>query len=207
MNNRVVTTEEKGGLSSVSCTYPVSLVGILRAAFSASRTYDFQIHNSTAQGTSGAGAILSYMPWSPALITYVEWSALAALFDEVKLLASHMTWTGIALSSTIPCQISLAPDYATNGSTPSSFTTVMRLAESAEFSSHLGSSSGGSTTIIRVAKPPRGRPYAPTSAPAGTGPITGCCGQWSFANSTASTASVSIANVVLRNIVRLRMRA
>lgn len=207
MNSRVITTEEKGGLSSVNYTYPATLVGILRSAFPATRSYDFQMHLSTAIGTSGGGALLSYVPWSPLATTYVEWSALSALFDEVKLISSHMTWTSVAASTTIPCQITLAPDYVVNGSVPSSFTTVMRLAESAEFSSHLGASAGGSTTIHRLAKPPRSRPYATTATPATTAPPAGLVGQWSFATSNASTASVAMGQVVLRNVVRLRMRA
>jgi len=207
LNSQIVsTTEEKGSITAVRYTYPPSLLTAFRGLFSAQSGYKFMLHSSSTQASIGGGVFLGYLAWTPS--AFSEWSALSALFDECKLLSSHVTWTTAfgPTSTAIICQVSLAPDFITNGSSPSGFTAVDRLAGSTEFAVHTPGA-GGASTLRRRAVVPKSRVYASTASPTSSTVDCGCNGQWSFASNIVTTASINIAFVVLRNVIRFRCRA
>jgi len=164
------------------------------------------LHNSSTQASVGGGVFLGYLAWGPS--SFNEWTALSALFDETRLLTSYCTWTTAfgPTSSAIIVQVCLAPDFVTNGSAPSGFTAVNRLAESEEFAVHTPGPNG-SSTLHKLAHVPSRRIYAPTSAPTSSTIDCGWNGQFSFASNIVTTASINIAFVTLRNIARFRCRA
>jgi hypothetical protein len=213
MNNRVpVVTESKAGTSLVSYSFPSELLSSLKGLFPPARPYDFLIHSSATQTSTGGGIVNGAYTWNPSTSSFAEWTALAALFDEVVLVSAQMTWTTAfgPTSSGIVAQVSVAPDFVSDATPPSGFTAVTRLAGSSEFNISTGLGSGGSTTIRFSTKLPRDRPYAATSTPSPpvtSGPPAGCRGQWSWASNIVTTPSINYAFQVLRNHVRLRMRA
>lgn len=206
-NARIMTAETKDGYTSVKYTYPESLLSVMRGLFPSGRSYLFMIHSSaTLQATAG-GVISSSINFSPAVTTFAEWSALAALFDEVKLVSSHLTWTtGLTpVATATPTQICLAPDLISNAASTPSYTAVQRLAESREFGMGPFMTSGSSEHAkIRI---PLHREFATTATPATTSPPAGCCGAWVWASAVVTTNSTYYAFISLRNVVRLRMRA
>jgi hypothetical protein len=205
-NNATSLTETKGTTSAVRISYPPALLDAFRSLFRAGRTYDFMLHYNTTIASVGGGVLQGYLAWN-ATSGYGEWTALAALFDEVKLMSSHLSWTTAfgPTSTAIVVQISLAPDFATNGVTPS-FTPVTRLAESIEFSIDKPGVAGASTRL-KTARCPPGRLYASTASPISSTLDCGCNGQWSFASNIVTTASINIAFAVMRNVMRFRCRA
>jgi hypothetical protein len=207
-NNRIPSVETKGSFTTVSFTYPPELLRGMRGLFPATKNYDFMIHSSATVASTSGGVINGLFAWNPSVGSYSEWSALAALFDEVRLLSSHLTWTTAfgPTSSAIVTQVSLAPDFDSNGSAPSGFTAVSRLAESVEFSVASNLNSTGSSTLKKLVHVPR-RPYARTAVAGTSDPPSGCLGQWSWASAIVTTPSINYAFLVVRNIVRLRNRA
>jgi len=203
-NNAIRTISESKGVSAI--TYPPELVGTMRGMFPAGRSYAFQIHGSATLQATGGGVISFAFPFSPLVSSFSEWTALAALFDEVRLIRSKMTWTsGLTnASTTIPTQVCVAPDLIANTAVTPSFTAVQRLAESREiglgpFMEH------GMNAHFAVRIP--GRIYATTAAPATTSPPAGCVGAWVWASAVVTTASAYYGFISVRNVVKLRMRA
>lgn len=208
MNCRITKSETDGKITTVSYTYPPELIKVFRGLFGGSNSYRFMIHSSSPQAADVAGAIKGAYSWNPATATYAEWSALSALFDEVAMISSELTWTAnvVPTSTTIPAQISIAPDFVNDGTAPTGFTAVNRLAGSQEFGYLANLNSNGSSTIkfhVRTVN----RLYASTATPSSATPPAGCRGQWSWASSNAVNASVIYAQTTIRNIVNLRCRA
>lgn len=206
-NSQVVVTEEKGARCEVRTSYPSELLLAFRAMFGAGKVYRFMLHSSNTLASSAGGVVGANFAWSPALSSFGEWTALAALFDEVRLNSSHLTWTTAfgPTSTAIIAQISLAPDFVNNGVT-STFTPITRLAQSIEFSIDKPGPAGAST-LHRSARVPRGRLWAMTASTTSTTSDIGCNGQWSWASNIVTTVSINYAFIVVRNIVSLRCRA
>jgi hypothetical protein len=207
-NNAVLTTEVKGERSLTSVSYPRELVQAARGLFKAGKQYSFEIHASSNLASNGAGSLNQTISWSPSTTTFAEWSALAALFDEVKLSKAHIDITSAfgPTSTAIIVQMIVAPDATTiSGSTPS-YTVVQRIAESEVFHCYqmARATPGRFEKTFRVPS----RDWATTAAPAGaSGMIAGCLGHWAFASNIAGTVSINYIFVALRHLVHLRLRA
>jgi len=205
--NAVLTsTELKGKVPQVVVTYPPELLSAMRGLFKASRTYDFEIHVSVSLATIAGGVFNTSVSWNPAAVTFSEWSALAALFDEVTLRRCQMDLTSAfgPTSTGIIFQVAVAADHdASSGATPT-FTTVQRLAESELIHPYL---LGNHPGYFRKLAHPR-RPYALTGTPGGAaGTPSGCLGQWDFASNIVGTATINYMFLAMKNVVRLRNRA
>lgn len=204
-NSQTISTETKGSISDVRISYPPELVAGFRSLFGAGKTYDFMLHTSSTQAATGGGVIAGYAAWTPS--AFAEWSALAALFDETRLVSAAISWTTSfgPTSTAIICQIVLAPDFVVSGSA-STFTPITRLAHSREFAIHTPGPGGASTLHAKV-RVPRGRVYAIITSPTSSTVDCGWNGQWSFASNIVTTPSINYAFLVLRNIGRFRCRA
>jgi len=205
-NNKVLRSTEAKGAVTIDVSYPPELVKGLRAMFPAGRKYEFLLHFNSTLASIGGGVFTGYLAWN-ATSSYGEWTALAALFDECKLEQAHLTWTTAfgAASTGIIVQVSLAPDFVTNGVTPT-FTPVTRLAESAEFGVEVPGPKGAAT-MTRVATVPKLRQWALTASPTSSSLDCGMNGQWSYASNIVTTATINVAFVVMRNTARFRNRA
>lgn len=202
---RIVTTETKGALAEVRFSYPPELLQALRGMFGAGRIYAFQLSVSSTQAASGGGVVGGYLGWDGAF--YSEWSALSALFDECRLRSSQLTWSTSygPTSSAIICQIALAPNFRLTG-TVQTFTPIVRLAESIEFTIDKPGRYGEST-LRRKCRVPRGRLWAYTSSTTSSTLDCGMNGQWSFASNIVTTPSINICFTVMKNVVQFRCRA
>jgi hypothetical protein len=207
-NARTTTTvETKGGHNLVEYTYPAELLTAMKSMFPASKTYRFEVHSSATVAATAGGVIAGSFAWSPGVGSYAEYPALQALFDEVRILRSHLTWTSAfgPTSTAIVAQIALAPDVLNNGVSPSSFTPVMRLAESKFFNIAVPGD-GGSYSFTKVHHL-KDRVYSSTASPNPQSPVAGCTGQWSWASNIVTTPSINYAFLVVANTLQFRARA
>ncbi len=199
----------KGEHSFTRVSYPKELVAAARGLFKANKVYPFEIHAASNLASNGAGSVNQTVSWSPSTTTFAEWTALAALFDEVKLTKAHIDITSAfgPSSTAIVIQMIIAPDFTTaSGSTPS-YTTVQRLAESEVFHCAWMGGPGAPGRLSKTARVPS-RDWATTAAPTGaSGMISGCLGHWAFASNIAGTVSINYIFVALRTLVHLRLRA
>lgn len=211
-NEVKTTTEVKGDggpLMKTQITYPPEIISALRGMFPSGKSYRFLIHASSTLASIAGGVFNITISWSPSTTTFAEWTALAALFDEVLLTDCFLDITSAfgPTSSAIAVQIAVAPDETTaSGSTPT-FTAVQRLAESEFFHvAWLGhkTSPGNFHKHHRVVN----RPYATTAAPTGASGIpAGCLGHWAFASNIVTTASINLLFCAVSQVVKLRCRA
>jgi len=190
-------------------TYPPELIKGMRGMFPASKTYSFEIHASTTNGTSGGGVFNTTIPWNPASFTYAEWSALSALFDEVVLCRSQIDITSAfgPTSTAIIFQICIAPDVSGSAGGTPSFTTTQRIAESEFFHCYLMAKKPGVFTKVKKGIN-KTRPYALTSTPGGaSGTPSGCLGAWCLSSNIVGTPTTNYIFSCVKNVVRLRNRA
>jgi len=188
--------------------FPPELVTMGRALFPAGREYKFEIHSSTIIGTNGAGAMNGNIDWNPGVTSYSEWTALAALFNEVCLESTMLEITSaLTPASALICpMVVIAPSPSATGGT--TFAICQRLAESKMFHPYLMGSSGSVGRLVRKYKITRGsRPFATTATPAPAGPPSGCFGYWAYATDSAGTISSSYLHTAQKSVIILRNRA
>lgn len=203
INSRILRSSDTG---EVKCDFPRELLAMGQSLFPAGRTYDFEIHAAGNIASSGAGALAGQIDWNPGVTTFSEWSALAALFNEVKIVRSQLDITSAfgPSSTAIAVQIMLAPNP--NASTAATYTPVQRLPESEPFHcAWVGKT--GTGLLTRKHTIPSGRLYAVTSSPAVQSPPSGCWGVWNYASNIAGTVSINYFFYAMKNVVRLRNRA
>jgi hypothetical protein len=187
-NNQILVTGPNG---RVVPTFPSELVLMLKGLIGAGKVYRFQL-NETSSGTGlttgGGGSMDQAYAWSPNVRTYGEWSALAALFDQVKLhsvkLSLVSTFSGSSTSATVATMI--APDYNNSAVVPSGG-LVSRL-PGVKFLSVMHTSAYVLHANVDRAQP--WRVYALTSSPDASGPIGGTNGQWSVSSLATGAASL-----------------
>jgi hypothetical protein len=131
--------------------------------------------------TDASGNILATASFSPAVASFPEWSALAALFDEVKLTHAEQRFVGGASSLK---NVGLVFGYNPNNvsTTPASATAVTNLASSELVSSY----TTDPVLWSREFTIPRERAWAETTVPAVASPPAGCVGTVDIANGGAS---------------------
>jgi hypothetical protein len=136
--------------------------------------------------------------------TYSEWAALAALFDECKLLHSRMGITSSALlTKAIPLWIAF--DHVTSTGSGIGFGNVQRLAGSrCVQSNNMDHGSARHVQSVRIAG---NRLYATTALPTSTTADIGMNGQWDVSGQDSSAASTVAFYYDVENIVSFRNRA
>jgi hypothetical protein len=203
-NETKLTTEVKGSGMKTSISYPAELIGALRGMFPASKTYRFELHNIESQTTTAGGGFLGAIALSPSVTSYGEWTALSALFDEVKAESSKIHFVGTTLSNSLPSPIMLALDEQNLNTPPATYLQVARLAESKSFHSLDGDNGSGRHSQSRFLC---SRSWCNTATPYSQSPVGGCIGAWVFANGTIMTVSTTYFIVDFTLVVRLRCRA
>jgi len=207
-NNLVRVVTESKGLSKASDTYPPELVGAMRGMFGAGKTYKFLLHNIQSQTSTSGGGFLGAIALSPSVTSYGEWSALSALFDEVKAVSSQIHFVGTTAPSTsasaVPSPIMLALDEQNLNTPPATYLQVARLAQSKSFHSLSGDAGSGRHSQSRTLL---SRSWCNTATPYSQSPVGGCIGCWVFANGIIMAASQEYFVVDFTLVVRLRARA
>jgi len=205
----VETKSPNGGkpLMQSKISYPAELLLALRGMFPATKAYRFELHYVTTQTSSAGGSMLGSETINPSVTSFAEWSALSALFDECKAVASTFTWCNLYLpvGAITPCTIVCAFDeQSLASSAPASYLSVLRLAESYEFHSVYADKGSGRHAQSRVLA---SRAWCNTATPATASPIGGFAGSWSFGNNDLAPASTSIATTTIRVVGLFRCRA
>jgi len=189
--------------------FDASVLAVMRSLFKSTKEYDFKL-NVTASlpiASSAAGSLLANLAWSPLTTVPIEYAALAALFDETKLVRARMVITSAfgPTSTAIVTPIAIAPDYSNVGVTPT-FALVLRLPEVRVLHPYLLTQGQGE--LVLNASIPKSRAWCITSAPSTASPIpAGWCGQWSFGNEIAGTPSINYLFTRLSFLAKFRLRA
>lgn len=181
---------------------------LMRSFFPASKTYRFRLTATLSIGTNGSGATLGFASFSPSVTSYNEWSALSALFDEVKGVKQRLTaiTTFGGTSTAIIVPFAIAPDYSNINTTPSSAASVNRLAESEIWAGGLVTTAKG--TLVKETRSLSGLDWATVGTPAVQSPPSGMLGQWSFASQIiAGTPSINYFYAFMDCLAMFRMRA
>jgi hypothetical protein len=204
-NETKLTMEVKGSGSKTVLTYPPELIGALRGMFPAIREYQFELHNIESQTTTAGGGFLGAIALSPSVTSYGEWTALAALFDEVKAAKSSIHFvTSVYSGQVLSSPIMLALDEQNLNTPPATYLAVARLAESQSFNSLSGDQGSGRHSQHRVLA---SRSWCNTATPYSQSPVGGCIGAWVFANGVIMNTSTTYFVVDFTLTVRLRCRA
>jgi hypothetical protein len=202
-----LTVEVKGMAGKLSTetktTYPPELLKGMRSLFGSNREYLFELHNTSQQVTSGGGALAMFQSCSPAVESFSEWSALSALFDEVKLHSSRIEWLALGVYAT-QMSMMMAFDEQNLTSVPTSFLQVFRLAGSRGFHGVMCDNGSGRHTRKHKALP---RTWCSVATPATQSPLGGMVGAWVYYNGNVGPASTVVALVNFVAVARLRCRA
>lgn len=210
-NNETRVTSEVKGLAgkismSTKVSYPAELLAAFRGLFGSTREYDFQMHQVLSVASSSGGGTLGFVAISPSVASYGEWTALAALFDEVKGISTSISWCTLyqpAAFATVTDMV-LALDEQNLSTDPASYLSVFRLAGVKTFVSQLGDGgSGRHMQTHRFAS----RAWCATPVPYSTSPMGGLIGCWVYGNAGLFATSVSIATISSITRARFRCRA
>lgn len=221
MNNRTfseppspLSADERKVGGAPSCA-PLSLVGfdaqvlgVARGLFPTGKRYNFELHAYTGVQANGSGVFNTRLSWDASVTTFAEFSALSALFDEVKARRCQVDITSSfgPTSTSIIVMCCIAPDNeGTSGATPA-FTVVQRLAESEYFHCYLMAGKPGVFTKVHTIDPDR--PWAPVATPGGaSGTPSGTIGQFSLASNIATTAGITVLFASIKVVYVFRNRA
>lgn len=195
--------------SSTGLKYPADLVAALRGMFSSSRVYKFQLHQALTVSSSAGGGTLGFVAISPSVASYGEWSALAALFDEVKAISTSIKWASVLVSGGSGGAVTNAPmcmalDQQDLSTDPASYLAVFRLASSREYVSQLG---GGGSGLHSQSAVFTTRGWCDTAVPYSTSPMGGMIGCWVYGNGALFPVSTAVAVVSSYTIAAFRSRA
>jgi hypothetical protein len=210
-NETKLTTEVKGisgKLSTETKTiYPSELVTAMRGMFGSTREYQFELHQMlTIQSSSGGGA-LGFVAISPTIASYGDWTALAALFDEVKGRWSdiHLANIQVPLGAAVTAAtMILAFDEQNLTTDPSSTLAVYRLASSRVFHAQLCEGGGGHHSQKHTFA---SRSWCATATPYSVAPMGGLIGCWVYGNNGLFPSTVQLFTVASRTRALFRCRA
>jgi len=215
-NNEVKVTREVkapslggiiSGTSVTTVDYPKELVAAFRGMFGALKEYRFQMVVVTPLTTTSGGALIGAISLSPSVSSYAEWTALSALFDEVKAIGSKIvlasTNAPASATSAFEMPMVIACDHVNLSSTPASTLAVVRLAESSTFNTTLCVRPYVKTVKFADSE----RLWSITGTPYSQAPLGGCIGTWSYANQSVGGGSTLYLSAITRTYVKLRCRA
>jgi len=181
----------------------------VRGMFPSGKAYSFDMFASTAVGTGSAAYIASTLSISPAVVSYAEWPALAALFDEVKLVKASLlfiplvgsdgqTFTSATATKVLLSAIICGANHDNINTSPASYAAVGRLAKSANVIRCIGDTSGQSSVFTLT--PAKGLVWARTATPAILDPPSGVLGSFDLASD--ATTNLSMTTVYYKNTLR-----
>ncbi len=193
-----------------------SALAVVRGMFPPGKQYQFELVLHSRLTSSGAGAYLQFIPFSPGVASYEEWGALSALFEEVRLDHAEAVLTpqvgsngqnleSAAAAGVITQAMIIAPNPTNLSSSPTSYSNVTRLAGSRQLAQRVGDDAR--TQCTSIAFKPQARPFARTAAPATADPPAGCLGSFDIANSDALSFTTTYHLVTMRLRVTLRNRS
>jgi hypothetical protein len=204
-NSTKVVSETKLG-TSTKVVFNTEVLATLRGLFPSNKTYRFQIHAYGTITSSAGGVIGTAVSSSPLVITYSEWAALSALFDECKLLTTKLGITSSALPANKAVPLWIAYDHVTSSGVAPGFGNVQRLAESKAINSLF--MDGGSGRHMQSAHIAPSRLYAGTSAPiVSAGFDCGMNGQWDIVGQDTTGNSLPVGYYDIEHVVSFRNRA
>jgi hypothetical protein len=203
-NSTKVVSETKNGMSTQIIFNP-EVLATLRGMFPASRTYAFQIHAYGLLQSTGAGVIQLAYAVNPGVLSYSEWSALSALFDECRLKRTTVGLTSASLPANKAVPLWISFDHTTSTGVGIGYGNVQRLARSRCINSLYMEGGGGRHLQTTSVNPMRA--WSPTATPTSTIVDTGLNGQWDVSAQDTTGNNLPVAYYDLENVVSFRNRA
>jgi hypothetical protein len=214
VSQAIAAVERTSFSDGKAVTLDAEVVAAMRGMFPPGKVYRFDMVANTTIGASSSGAILQAISISPAVASYGEYSSLASIFDEIRLVTAEMELIpaansdGLSLVSTgtaLPLTaIACGVDYTNITSAPTGYNNVLRLPWSANVA-RTSDDLTGSRVFKMIA--PKSLPFARVANPAIQDPVAGCVGAFMVAGSgTAFTPNAIYYTVTLRCVVELRNR-
>jgi len=167
------------------------------------KSYKFYMTTAFLLSTDGSGNLKGTISFSPAVASFSEWAALAALFDEGRARSSRLIVTSSfgPTSSAVIMSIALAVDRDNLSTTPSSYVTVMRLAGANAHHPYQPS------RFVRKHVVTKTRDYCRTVTPATQDPPAGFVGAWVYFGDRTGTNSTDYLRGTLYVVGQFRNRA
>jgi hypothetical protein len=176
--------------------------------FPAGKEYQFDLFANTSVGTGTLTSIFTTLAISPAVVSYAEWPALSALFDEVRLVRAQLEFTPLvgsdgqsltaSTATKVPVTLAICGANHDNISTaPTGIAAVGRLAGSQQVIRCVGDTTAQSIFTLRRGK---SLGYARTATPAVLDPPAGVLGSFDLATDSGALA---MNTVYWRNTLRL----
>jgi hypothetical protein len=169
---------------------------------------------STAIASTTSGVLTQTIAISPTVVSYAEWPALSALFDECKLVRSactlrplagsngqNMSLTTVAILQTN--DVIMGPNHNNISTAPASYAAVARLADSEHVARTVGDR--GAESIYLWPHPELD--WATTLVPTVASPPAGVLGSFDISSAAGVSGAQTYYNVVLRTSVVFRNRA
>jgi hypothetical protein len=193
-----------------------SVIAAFRGMFAAGKEYRFDLVVSTSVGSTAGGVILQTLAISPAVVSYQEWPALSALFDECNLIESRLLFqtqvgsdgSNLAIAGAVTDlavhAVCCGPNLENISTTPTSYAAVLRLAGAVQVQRCVSDTSG--VTVVKF-RCPKNRLWASTVTPATQSPPAGILGSFDLAAQTTVTTSTVYYENVLRTAIVFRNRS
>jgi hypothetical protein len=209
-NSRPTTPTGRGlaaGSPEGKVVYDAALLGVARGMFSPGHVHKFDVQSAGTISTTGAGALFATLSIDPNTTSYLEWSTLALLFDEVKAYRASLVLITASPNSTgtnIQVPIAVAVDQQNISASYTQASAILRLAGSDFISSNLMTSGSGRYERRDKFCP---RQWGTTQVPSEHSPPTGCVGAYALGGFVTGTVSVAYFSYVLCVKMEFRARA
>jgi hypothetical protein len=166
---------------------------IARAVFKPGKTYRMRLTRNAVVTTSGGGALQIATNVLPS--NFIEYSAVSALFQECKLMATRITYAMYSYGATPTTVIGICLSFdPSNYSSAPTFTYAVQQPGARLFNTF----AGGAPRLVNSWKGDGKRPWSlVTASGTGTDPTGGVVGTWYSSLSGATTASQNVGYYLL----------
>jgi len=184
-----------------------AVLAVARGLFAPGAVHKFDLQATGTISSTGAGALFATLSFDPATSSYLEWSTLALLFDEVKAYRTSLTLVTASPNSTgtnIMVPIVISVDQQNISASYTSANAILRLPGSDIISSNLMTSGSG-----RYERRDRLIPHlwATTQVPSVHSPLSGCAGVYAIGGFVTATVSVAYFSYFMNVKMMFRARA
>lgn len=188
----------------------LNIPGMFRAALGA-RTMDFQLHIKGSLSSDGSGVYRGFIPLDPSIGVYLEYSSLASIFDEVKLISAEVQMVPVLSSSgsegatpsyRIHTDVIGGFDRNSINTTTASSDQVVRL----DGSQSMTVLRGDNQCQIFRWRTPKDRGYCSTAVPSTIDPPAGCAGLFRYAAVSTVSLNQNYHLYTVKTVLRFRNR-
>jgi hypothetical protein len=210
------STDDSKSSSSTAIIREPSFLRTARSLFSINKEYRFRMHSSSISQitSSGGGTLLGTIPVNAADTSYSDFSALALLFDELRLsrvririmplIGSNFNENVGTSATIISPNILMAFSPMNRNTIPGGAPIVYRQSTVFSFNPSLGN--GIRSTLVKSFSPEKGRLWCTTGSVYVQSPAAGMLGSFDYCADISASASVGYFSYILEADVDFRVR-